>query len=76
MGFGKAETYLVKAINNETGLWCNDRYEALENISMMVDRIGMYGTALHYGVLNENKSAEDFAIEFMTAFNKEVGHKY
>jgi hypothetical protein len=52
-----------------------DRRGALEHLSNQIDRKGAYTVAKLHEVL-VNNSAEEFMIEFMTAYNNEVGHKY
>lgn len=47
----------------------------LEKMAPEFDRLQPYGFAKKYGVL-VNGSAEDFAVEFMTAFNNECYKRY
>lgn len=65
-------TKLEKVIGFKMKLGCADRREALEDILIGWKETGPYGVAKTFGVLDESESAEDFAIEFMTAYNKEI----
>ena len=66
---------LDKVINIKLGLGCIDRYDALCDIKLTIDEIGIYHTAKRYNVL-VNDSGEDFAMQFMAAFNNEVRYTY
>lgn len=69
-------TKLEKVIEKMIGLGAVDRIDALCEISRSCDINGMWNTANTFCVLDENRSCEDFAIEFMTAYNNEVNYKY
>ena len=68
--------YLDKVIAKKIELGCIDRQDALEDIRKSFDNTSPYQTAKFFGVLDENESAEDFAIEFMTAYNNEIWARY
>lgn len=51
------------------------RQYILEEIRVWTENLGLYAFARNHGVLINN-SAEDFAIEFYTAYNNEIGHTY
>jgi len=48
---------------------------SIEKLQPEFDRKGPYDTAKKYGVL-VNNSAEDFAIQFMSAYNEEYPGSY
>ncbi len=50
---------------------CADRVAALEDIRLSIDLTSLYATAKVFDVLKDG-SAEDFALEFFEAYNKEV----
>lgn len=56
-------------------LYPNDRYAALVAIAEITEKHGLYRACKHWDVLVDD-SAEDFAIQFYTAFNKEVYYRY
>ncbi len=64
-------TLLEKVIAAKIVLGCDDRQDALLGIRKSIEIDGLYQFAKTYRVLVDN-SAEDFAIEFMSAFNDEV----
>lgn len=66
---------LNRVIDMKMTLGCADRRSALEDIALSVEATGMYATAKTFRVLVD-ESAEEFAIQFMTAYNKEIGFRY
>lgn len=58
-------------VQKKIGLGCMDRYDALEDIRRSLNTTSPYDFAKMFGVLR-NESAEDFMMEFMSAFNREV----
>ncbi len=52
-----------------------DRRDILMDMQDMIDNAGPYQFCKSFDALS-NSSAEDFMIEFMTAFNKECFHCY
>lgn len=64
-----------KVIQIKIDLGCIDRYDALVDIKRTVDELGIYYTAKRYNVL-VNESGEDFAMQFMSAYNNEVKYTY
>jgi len=67
---------LEKVVDAKLKLGCVDRVAALEEIADAVEASGsFYGVAKMFRVL-VNDSGEDFAVEFMTAYNAEVGFRY
>lgn len=53
-----------------------DRQRALLYIARLHDaQCGLYSYAKAHGVLVDN-SAEDFSIQFYSAYNKEIGQRY
>ena len=66
---------LNKVIEQKMKLGCTDRYDALHDIKRSIDTTSPYDFAKMFRVL-ENDSAEEFMIQFMTAFNKEVYPAY
>lgn len=68
--------YLDMVIDQELKLGIPDRIAALEDIAISIDNNNLYSFAKTRGVLDHRESAEEFSIEFMTAYNKEVGHRY
>lgn len=67
---------LDKVIEKKIALGCSDRREAMEEIRNQTRReCSFYSVAQTFRVL-VNESAEDFAIEFMTAYNKEIAGVY
>ena len=70
-----AMTLLDKVIAKKIKLGCEDRYDALKDIKLSLDAASPFDVAYFFDVL-VNDSAEDFMIEFMTAYNDEVRHTY
>ena len=66
---------LEKVIAKKIQLGCTDREAALEDIALSVSQGSFYTVAKTYGVLVED-SGEDFAMEFMTTYNDEIGFRY
>lgn len=66
---------LNNVISKKINLGCGDRYDALMDIKKSIDTVGMYEFAKQFRVL-VNESAEEFAIQFMSTFNKEVYYWY
>jgi hypothetical protein len=50
--------------------------QQLDDIRAQFDWLGPYHFAKTYGVLDASKSGEDFAIKFMTAYNKFIPNTY
>jgi len=67
---------LEKAIQHVIGLGSKDREDALEYIANTTTKFGMWGFAECVGILDEDRSCEEFGIAFMTAYNKEIGYRY
>ena len=68
-------TLLEKVVEKKIALGCVDRFDALEDIKCSIDTSSLWQFAKMFDVL-VNNSAEDFAMEFMSAFNKEVRCAY
>lgn len=67
---------LDKVVSAMYELGCSDRRAALVEIARQADRDGgFFHIAQTYGAL-VNNSGEEFAIQFMTAYNKEVSPRY
>lgn len=66
---------LDTVIAAKIALGCEDRYEALNDIMRSLETVSPYDFAKMFRVL-ENNSAEEFMIQYMTAFNKEVYPAY
>ena len=66
---------LEQVIEKKIALGCEDRYSALRDIKKSLETVSPYDFAKMFRVL-ANDSAEDFMIEYMTAFNKEVYPAY
>lgn len=63
---------LEKVIASKIALGCDDREDAMEEIRAEVDRYGsFFHIAKTFGVL-VNESAEEFAVQFMNAYNNEI----
>jgi ribosomal 50S subunit-associated protein YjgA (DUF615 family) len=62
---------LVQEATEET-----DRVANLRYIKKMIDSTSAWATAQKLDGLNNRNSAEDFMIEFMTAYNTEVERVY
>jgi len=67
---------LDKVVKIKMGLGCFDSFDALVDIALSIDNYGLWNFAKMFRVLDENESAEEFAIEFYTAYNKEVRFRY
>ena len=67
---------LEKAIKLMIGLGASNRYDALCEIEKSVSLSSMWCFARDFNLLDEERSCEEFACEFMTAFNNEVYYKY
>lgn len=68
-------TLLEKVLAVKINFGCSDRHEALLDIQRSLESIAPYDFAKMFNVL-ENDSAEEFMIQFMSAFNKEVYRAY
>ena len=68
-------TLLEKVIAKKIQLGCADREAALEDIALSVSQSSFYFVARMHCVLVE-ESGEEFAIEFMTAYNNEISLRY
>jgi hypothetical protein len=69
---------IEKAIAKKIELGAEDRVEALEDIARSIEFGGcggLYGFALQNRLLIDD-SAEEFAIQYYTAYNKEVAYRY
>lgn len=64
-------TQLDKVMNFHLAMNNNDRYLALESVKKSFDIEGPYQVAYTHNVL-VNDSAEEFAMQFMTAYNNEI----
>lgn len=68
---------LEKALNQMAKLTgTDDLVTNLLEISKSCDLTSMWEFARLNNLLDENRSCEDFACEFMSAFNSNVGRKY
>lgn len=67
---------LDRVVELKIHLGCNDRYHALCDIKTSIDSTSLWQFAKMFGVLDKNNSAEDFAMEYYTAFNNEVEYTY
>lgn len=65
------QTKLERVVAMNIALGSADRAAALCDIKLSTERRGLFQTARAFGVLVAN-SAEEFAIEFYTAFNAEI----
>ena len=66
---------LEKVIAQKIQLGCSDRQAALEDIALSVSQGSFYTVAKTHRVLVDD-SGEDFAMEFMTTYNNEIGFRY
>lgn len=66
---------LNKVIETKIKLGCVDRHDALEDIKLSIDNTSPYDFAEMFDVLVDN-SAEEFMMQFMPTFNKEVRYCY
>jgi hypothetical protein len=62
-------------IATKIALGCADRFEALCDIKRSIDSTSLWQAAKTFNVLRDN-SAEDFAIEFFSAYNAEIAQIY
>lgn len=69
-------TKLEIVIEKKIKLGCADRTAALVDIALSIETSDIWSFADIYGVLDERRSCEEFAIEFMTAYNNEIGFRY
>ena len=66
---------LNKVIDTKIRLGCFDRHSALEDIKLSIDNTSPYDFAEMFGVLVDD-SAEEFMMQFMPTYNKEVRYCY
>lgn len=71
----ESHSLLGQVIRAKIKLGCADRLDALEDIKLSLDSYGPYQFAKMFHVLKDD-SAEEFMIQFMTAFNRDVRHTY
>lgn len=65
-------TLLQQAIDQKIALGCADRKAALRDIKLSIDTTSLYTFAKMFKLLDATGTAEDFSIEFYTAFNDEI----
>jgi hypothetical protein len=72
----KDRDFLTPVIEKLIADGAGDRIDALELIDTFMFREGSWNYCNRIDALDLDNSAEGFSIQFMTAFNKEVGPKY
>jgi hypothetical protein len=68
-------THLEKVLMVKIIEGCESRVTALNQIRIDIECSSPWDVATRFGVL-ENNSAEEFMIQYMTAYNEEVTHIY
>ena len=72
----KNRNFLTPVIERIIAEGAEDRIDALEVIAVKMERMGSWGFAKEYGTLDLSNTAEEFSIQFMSAYNKEIGPRY